>query len=145
MMNGIERERRYLQRTVAVLALVPLSAGLFGVLFGPALTGDRVSVSADSHFRYLSGLLLGIGIVYWSTVPGIEEKTGRFRLLALLVVIGGVARLAGLLLTGVPSLYMLGGLAMELVVTPLITLRQTRVANAYAETAGIADLTRHPP
>ena len=143
-MNGMERERKYLQRTVAVLALVPASAGLFGVLFGPALTGDQVSVSADSHFRYLSGLLLGIGIVFWSTVPGIEEKTGRFRLLALLVVIGGVARLIGLLLTGVPSLYMLGGLAMELVVTPIVALWQTRVANAYAETAGIADLTRDP-
>ena len=141
-MNGIERERKYLQRTVAVLALVPVSAGLFGVLFGPALTGDRVSVSADSHFRYLSGLLLGVGIVFWSTVPAIEEKTGRFRLLALLVVIGGLARLTGLLLTGIPSLYMLGGLFLELVVTPILTLWQTRIANAYAETAGIADLTR---
>jgi hypothetical protein len=143
-MNGMERERRYLQRTVAVLALIPVSVGLFGVLFGPALTGDRVSVSADSHFRYLSGLLLGIGLVYWSTMPAIEEKTGRFRLLAGLVVIGGLARLIGLLLTGIPSLYMLGGLAMELVVTPILVLWQTRVANAYAETAGIADLTRDP-
>src|ERR687898_871179 len=123
-MNGMDRERRYLQRTVAVLALIPVSVGLFGVLFGPALTGDRVSVSADSHFRYLSGLLLGIGLVYWSTVPAIEEKTGRFRLLAGLVVIGGLARLIGLLLTGIPSLYMLGGLAMELVVTPILVLLQ---------------------
>ena len=143
-MNGMERERRYLQRTVAVLALIPVSAGLFGVLFGPALTGDQVSVSADSHFRYLSGLLLGIGLLFWSTTPAIEEKTGRFRLLTLLVVIGGLARLIGLLLTGIPSLYMLSSLALELVVTPILALWQTRVANAYAETAGIADLTRDP-
>ena len=142
--NGMERERRYLQRTVAVLALVPVSAGLFGVLFGPAMTGDQVSVSADSHFRYLSGLLLGIGLLFWSTTPAIEEKTGRFRLLTLLVVIGGLARLIGLLLTGIPSLYMLSSLALELVVTPILALWQTRVANAYAETAGIADLTRDP-
>jgi hypothetical protein len=143
-MDSMERERRYLQRTVAVLALVPVSAGLFGVLFGPALTGDQVSVSADSHFRYLSGLLLGIGLLFWSTTPAIEEKTGRFRLLTLLVVIGGLARLIGLLLTGIPSLYMLSSLALELVVTPILALWQTRVANAYAETAGIADLTRDP-
>ena len=143
-MNGMERERRYLQRTVAVLALVPVSAGLFGVLFGPALTGDQVSVSADSHFRYLSGLLLGIGLLFWSTTAAIEEKTGRFRLLTLLVVIGGVARLLGFVLTGVPSLYMLASLALELLVTPILALWQTRVANAYAETAGIADLTRDP-
>ncbi len=143
-MNGMERERRYLQRTVAVLALVPASAGLFGVLFGPALTGDQVSVSADSHFRYLSGLLLAIGLLFWSTTAAIEEKTGRFRLLALVVFIGGLGRLLGLLLTGVPSLYMLAGLALELVITPILALWQTRVANAYAETAGIADLTRDP-
>ena len=141
-MNGIERERRYLQRTVALLALVPVSAGLFGVVFGPALTGDHVSVSADSHFRYLSGLLLAIGILFWSTVSGIEEKTGRFRLLALLVVIGGLGRLTGLLLTGIPSLYMLSSLALELVVTPILALWQMRVANRYAETAGIADLNK---
>jgi hypothetical protein len=103
-----------------------------------------MSVSADSHFRYLSGLLLGIGLLFWSTTPAIEEKTGRFRLLALIVFIGGLGRLLGLVLTGVPSLYMLGGLALELVVTPIIALWQTRVANAYAETAGIADLTRDP-
>ena len=143
-MNGLERERGYLQKTVAVLALVPVSAGLFGVLFGPALTGDRVSVSADSHFRYLSGLLLGIGLLFWSTTPAIEEKTGRFRLLTLVVFIGGLARLLGLVLTGVPSLYMLASLALELVITPILALWQTRVANAYAETAGIADLTRDP-
>ena len=52
--------------------------------------------------------------------------------------------LIGLLLTGVPSLYMLAGLSLELVITPIMVLWQTRVANAYAETAGIADLTRDP-
>src|SRR3712207_3933562 len=103
VVNGMERERRYLQRTVAFLAVIPAGAGLFGVLFGPAMTGDTVSVSADSHFRFLSALLFGIGLVFWSTVPAIEEKTGRFRLLALLVFIGGLGRLLGLLLTGVPS------------------------------------------
>ena len=71
-MNGTERERRYLQRTVAFLALIPFAAGLSGVLFGPTLLDDRVGVSTDSQYRYLSGLLLGIGLVFWSTVPAIE-------------------------------------------------------------------------
>jgi hypothetical protein len=39
---------------------------------------------------------------------------------------------------------MLASLALELVVTPILALWQTRVANAYAETTGIADLTRDP-
>jgi hypothetical protein len=139
---AIARERKLLQQAVGFLSLIPVSAGLFGVLFGPeGLLGDRVSVSADSHFRYLSGLLLGLGLCFWSTVPDIETKTGRFRLLTLLVVIGGLARLLGLAVTGVPSFFMLGGLAIELVVTPVLCLWQTRIANAYAEELGVADPT----
>ncbi|HZH52597.1 MAG TPA: DUF4345 domain-containing protein [Microvirga sp.] len=135
----MERERKLLQQTVALLAIVPAAIGLYGVLFGQALTGDAVSISAESHFRFLSGLLLGIGICFWTTIPGIEEKTGRFRLLTLLVVIGGLGRLAGLLLTGLPSLFMLGGLFLELIVTPVLCLWQTRIANRYADEVGVAE------
>jgi hypothetical protein len=130
-----DRERRLLQQAVGICAVVPVAAGLYGVLFGHALTGDAVSISADSHFRYLSGLLLAIGLIFWSTIPAIETKTGRFRLLTLIVVLGGLGRLIGLLLTGIPSLFMLGGLLMELVVTPVLCLWQTRIANAYREIA----------
>jgi hypothetical protein len=57
---------------------------LFGVLFGPTLTGEaNISVSGDSHYRYLSGLLLGIGLLFWSCIPGIEAKTGRSQCLTL--------------------------------------------------------------
>jgi hypothetical protein len=141
--RGIARERRLLQQAVGLGAVIPFAAGLYGVLFGPALTGDVMSVSANSHFRYLSGLLCAIGLCFWSTIPRIEEQTGRFRLLTLIVFIGGLSRLLGLMLTGVPSLTMLGGLAMELVVTPLLCLWQTRVANRYADETGVADLNRN--
>jgi hypothetical protein len=132
MMDRVERERRFLQRVVAVAGLVPVSAGLFGVLFGPTLTGDAsLSVSGDSHYRYLSGLLLGIGLLFWSCIPAIEQKTGRFQCLTLIVVVGGLGRLAGLGVTGVPSLTMLGALVMELAVTPILCLWQGRVARQH--------------
>jgi hypothetical protein len=140
-MASIQREKRLLQRTVAVAALIPVLAGLSGVLLGHGITGDRnPSVSADSHFRFLSGLLLGIGLCFWSTVPGIEEKTTFFRFLALIVVMGGLARLLGLWVTGVPSIAMLGGMFMELIVTPVLAFWQTRVANRYAERTGVGDV-----
>jgi hypothetical protein len=60
------------------------------------------------------------------------------------VVIGGLGRLLGLGLTGIPSLFMLGGLVMELAVTPLLCLWQTRIANAYAEVEGVADPAEGP-
>ncbi|HZB62144.1 MAG TPA: DUF4345 domain-containing protein [Microvirga sp.] len=134
----MDRERKLLQQSVAIVAIVPVAAGLYGVLFGQALTGDAVSISAESHFRFMSGLLLGIWLCFWSTLPSIEAKTNRFRLLTLLVVIGGLGRLVGLGLTGLPSLFMIGGLILELIVTPVLCLWQTRVANRHADEFGVA-------
>lgn len=131
VLQALERERRHLQKVVALAALVPVASGLYGVLFGPSLTGDRLGISGDSHYRYLAGLLCGIGLMFWSTIPNIESTGPRFRLLTLLVVFGGLARFLGMTLTGVPSLYMLGALGMELVVTPLLCLWQWRIARGY--------------
>ncbi len=122
-------ERRALQIAIALLSLVPVGAGLAGVLQGPAMVdGFFGTASQDSHWRYLSGLLLAIGVAWWSVIPTIERHGARVRLLAALVVCGGVARLLSLAVVGVPSGPMLGGLAMELVVTPAIALWQARVA-----------------
>ncbi|MBD8908205.1 DUF4345 domain-containing protein [Methylorubrum zatmanii] len=133
----MERERRILQRTVAVAAILPVVAGLYGVLFGidGIGGGTPVNVSADSHFRYLSGLLTGLGILFLTCVPGIEGKTTLFRFLTLVVVLGGLARLLGLYLTGVPSLTMLAALVVELVVAPLLCLWQTRIAGLARDAA----------
>ncbi len=126
---------------IRLAALVPILAGAGGAISGAGFLGEAAGPATGSHLRYLSGLLLGLGLCFWSTVPDIETKTGRFRLLTLLVVIGGLARLLGLAVTGVPSFFMLGGLAIELVVTPVLCLWQTRIANAYAEELGVADPT----
>jgi hypothetical protein len=58
------RERRALQGMVAVLTLVPLSAGLAGVVLGPGFVGGTGGPDLDSHFRYLSGIFLGVGLVF---------------------------------------------------------------------------------
>jgi len=89
-----QKEKWFLQICVIAGGLVPVSAGLWGVLFGPAMiSGNRIDAAMDSHFRYLSGLLLATGLGFWSTVPDIETKTARFRVLTGLVVVGGLGRL----------------------------------------------------
>jgi len=128
-------ERRVLQGLVLLGGLVPVGAGLGGALFGADLTQDTLSVTGDSHYRYLSGLLLAIGLGFWSTVPAIERKSGRFRLLTAIVLMGGLARLAGLAAMGVPSVPMLAALTMELLVTPGLCLWQGRIAR-LARAAG---------
>lgn len=124
--------RRYsrvaLQSVIALAALVPVGAGLAGVLMGPALAAPgAANVSLDSHFRYLSGLFLGIGLLFWSAVPHIEHRGSLVRALTLIVVVGGLGRALSLAQAGPPDLSMRLALIMELVVTPLVCLWQFRV------------------
>jgi hypothetical protein len=123
-------EKRLLQTAVAVCSLVPIAAGGAGMLLGPALVAGAGDHDLDSHFRYLSGLLLGIGIAYASGVSRIERRRVRFLLLGGIVFLGGLGRLWSLVTTGAPSPVMFGALAMELVVAPLLTLWQLRIARA---------------
>lgn len=110
-------ERRLLQAGFAVAGIVPVTAGLLGALGRLAPGG---------HARYLSGLLLGIGLTFWWAVPAIERRGAVVRALAVIVVIGGLARLAGVLEAGFEPSGALP-LAMELGVTPLLALWRERV------------------
>lgn len=123
-------ERRLLQAAVAVLALVPVAAGAAGVLFGPRFVQATLPVPADldSHFRYLSGIFLALGVTFWSTVPAIQRRTPVFRLASSLVVVGGLARLGSLAAVGAPGWPHLAGLVLELGVVPLLAVWQARVA-----------------
>jgi hypothetical protein len=126
-------EARLLQAAVAIACLVPLGAGAMGVLHGPAwLKGVGAPgvppPDLDSHFRYMSGIFLGVGIAFAGCIPDIARKGPRFRLLGGLVVAGGLARLLSLVEAGVPSAGHRFGLAMELGVVPLLMLWQWRVA-----------------
>ena len=133
-LSGLSREteRHLLQGAIALGGFVPVLAGLAGAFLGAAMTGQPSSdPSLDSHMRYLSGLLLGIGLAFWESIPNIESRTSRVRLLTAIVFLGGLMRLIGIILVAVPSGGMLFGLAMELVITPAICLWQARVARRF--------------
>ena len=124
-------QRGALRLAVALACLVPLSAGGAGVVLGSDfLRLPAGFVSADSHVRYLSGLLLGIGLGFAALIPRVEVQGQPFRLLTFIVFLGGLARLGGLFTTGVPDAPMLFGLGMELVITPALCWWQSRVQAA---------------
>ena len=122
--------KRALQIAIGILCIVPLSASLAGILLGPSALGAALPITTDhdSHFRYLSGIFLGLGLGFLSCIPDIERKTARIRLLTGLVVLGGLARLLSLGLAGTPSLPHLFGLGLELVVVPAIAAWQAQIA-----------------
>jgi hypothetical protein len=120
-------ERRALQISILLAGCVPVLGGGAGALLGERAFGAWAGAPEDSHIRYLSGLLLGIGLAYWACIPTVERRGEIVRLLTTIVVIGGLARLAGVFVAGDPGA-MRWALVMELGVAPLIWLWQARVA-----------------
>jgi hypothetical protein len=129
-----DAERRLLQGAVVLASLVPLSMGLMSVIEGASVIRGvgAPTTDLDSHFRYLSGLLLGIGLAYLAALPRIERSTTLFRLLGGIILVGGLARLLSLAEDGAPSEGHVFGLAMELGVVPAITLWQSRIARRFS-------------
>lgn len=126
-------EKRALQAAIACVLVLPVSAGVMGVLGGPGFLGRPPAVPADldSHFRYLSGLFLLQLALYASCLPRIEAKGARLRLLAAMTVAGGCARALSVVEVGAPSIGHCVGLVFELVLTPLAVLWQARVARRF--------------
>ncbi|WP_091735592.1 DUF4345 family protein [Phenylobacterium immobile] len=120
-------ERRVLQIAIAIASFVPIGAGGWGVIGG----FDQGAALHDNHVRYLSGLLLGIGLVYVWTIPTIERRGAVVRALATIIVVGGLARLADAFHAGFAPGVVLP-LVMELGVTPALALWRERVERVYA-------------
>lgn len=119
------KEKQLFQYVVGIAACVPVAGGLYGIL-----AGTDADIDLDSHYRYMSGILLAIGLAYWSCIPRIEDMAARIRLLTVLVVAGGIGRLYGVIDEGAPSIPMRLALSMELVVTPLICLWHIHIKKA---------------
>jgi hypothetical protein len=133
-------ERRALQCVVGVLAAIPVLVGAEGVISGPEFlhVSEPWPADLDSHFRFLSGIFLAMGVGWYSCIPAIEANMARVRLLAALTFAGGLARLFSLILGPIPSSGHLGGIGMELVVVPLLVLWQARIARQHRANAMFA-------
>ena len=125
-------ERRCLQAAILLAGFVPVISGAAGMLFGVSIVSDMSEDrTLDNHFRYLSGLLLGIGLVFWYLIPGIERQGKIFRAMTALVVLGGLGRLFGMIVHGLPSPGMIAALGMELVITPALFFAQLHLATRF--------------
>ena len=126
-------EKRALQLALSLVLILPFTAAITGVVQGPGFLGKPpvIPTDLDSHFRYVGGIFLAMLCLYLSCIPDIERKTQRLRLLGILTMTGGVARLFSLATVGVPSIGHQVGLVIELGIVPLMLLWQARVAARF--------------
>jgi len=128
-------ERKLLQIAVAVAGLIGVVLGLTGVLFGTLhadLSGDVV---LDSYVRFAKGVLLAIGLVYWSCVAQIERRGDRISLVTFILVLGTLSRLFSVVGHGVPTVGIMGNLIAGLILVPLLWLWQRHIARIAQRSA----------
>jgi hypothetical protein len=128
-------ERRLLQIAVAVAGLIGVVLGLTGVLFGTMHADLSADVVLDSYVRFGKGVLLAIGLIYWSSIPQIERHGERIALISLVLVFGSLSRLLSLAGHGVPTLGIIGNLIAGLLLVPLLWLWQRHVARVALRSA----------
>ena len=128
-------ERKLLQATVAVAGFAGVVLGLTGVLFGTLyadLSGDAV---LDGYVRFGKGVLLAIGLVYWSCIPRVELRGDRISLVTFILALGTLSRLFSAVGHGVPTLGIVANLITGLILVPLLWLWQRHVATLNQRSA----------
>jgi hypothetical protein len=128
-------ERKLLQAAVAMAGLVGVILGLTGVLFGTMHTDLSGDVVLDGYVRFGKGVLLALGLVYWSCIPQIERHGERISLVTFILVLGAVPRLIAVIGHGVPTIGILISLAGELIFAPLLWLWHQHVTGVAQRSA----------
>jgi hypothetical protein len=123
---GAARSTGMIPFAIRLAALVPILAGGAGALFGPGFLEEAAGAATTSHFRYLSGLLLGLGLTAWWCAQALPRRAGVFGALCAMVTLGGLARLGGLAVDPLPPWPQLAALVMELGVVPALWLAVRR-------------------
>jgi Flp pilus assembly protein TadB len=123
-------QRKLLQIAVACAGLIGVGFGLAGVVFGIAFTTMFDDGAIDSSVRFYKGMLLAIGVIYWSCIPDIERRGERMSLLTFILVCGAASRLMAVIGHGVANLGMLLSLLAGLILVPLLWLWQRHLARA---------------
>lgn len=109
-----------LPNLIRLAAIIPITAGLAGVVTGAGFLSEPAGPATASHLRYLSGLLLGLGLVALWCAQALPERRGVFSLVCAVVVLGGVARALGWVVDGAPPWPHRLALLMELGVVPAL-------------------------
>jgi Domain of unknown function (DUF4345) len=122
-------ERKLLQIAFAFAGLALVGFGAAGVFFGANFMDLSGNVVMDSYVRFLKGMLLAIGLIYWSAIPDIERHSERISVVTFVLVLGAVPRLLAVIGHGVPTIGILIGLGGELIAAPLLWLCHRHVAS----------------
>ncbi|MBK6793810.1 MAG: DUF4345 domain-containing protein [Anaerolineales bacterium] len=115
--------RKLLQSFLVVLGLIPILTGMLTMLgiHDPILSSLNLPASAllDSELRFFGGLWLGLGLTVLATVRNLERHFELYRVLWLMIFLGGVGRLLSIFVIGLPPVPFIAFTMLEIIGAPL--------------------------
>ena len=125
-----------LRRTLYVVSVIPIVAGLATVLLGADSVPDAgdPSPSLESELRFYSVWWIGAGLFLAWLAPRVEERTTELRVFCALLFLGGLSRVFAALATDWPSTGQIVLMAIEFVLPVVFVVWQARVAQPLRET-----------
>ena len=122
--------RRGLQITVFILSLIPAWYGFRNSIAGAAqfLPPEHLTAAIDGQFRFQSAWYFGLALILWWMIPQIEKQSALFRIIALAIFLGGLARLYSYQTLGYPPGSGTGPMLFELAAPLPLILWQARIA-----------------
>nr|WP_315488706.1 DUF4345 domain-containing protein [uncultured Rhodoferax sp.] len=123
--------KRALQIVSALMGTVPVITGLVQLMgiHDPLYASLNLPADAtlDSNMRFLAGVWLGLGLASLWLVPRITEETVLFRVLWLMIFLGGIGRVVSMASVGLPLTPFIAFTALEILGAPLFVYWQHRV------------------
>jgi uncharacterized protein DUF4345 len=108
--------RRTTQVLVALIGVAVVGIALVHLILGGAavIGGSPLNATAEGEHRFFAALFLCYGLAFLWCVPEIETKRRPLILLAATFLVGGVARLASIAISGPPNAFYSAMLVIEL-------------------------------
>jgi hypothetical protein len=118
--------RRTTQIMVMLIGVAVVGIAVAHLALGGAavIGGSPLNATAEGEHRFFAALLLCYGLAFLWCVPGIEAKRRPLNLLAAAFLLGGLARLVSIAVSGPPNAFYSAMLAVELAM-PLLMFYPT--------------------
>src|ERR1700754_2582012 len=107
---------RTTQVLVTTIGIAIVGIAMAHLILGGAavIGGSPLNATAEGEHRFFAAMFLCYGLALVWCVPGIEHKLRPINLLAATFLVGGLARLASIAMSGPPNAFYSAMLVVEL-------------------------------
>ena len=121
--------RRATQALLAITGVATVGIGLFHLVLGGAavIGGSPLNATAQGEHRFFAALFACYGLAFLWCVPAAETKKRQINLLAATFLVGGLARLLSIAISGPPNAFYSAMLIIELALPMVLFFLASRL------------------